>query len=382
MPSFSAEERQLLHDSLNEFLAKNYSFERWKRLARGPEVEGFGRAEWSKYAELGWLGVALPEAAGGSGGGMTELGIVMAAAGRRMVLEPLLGTVVLGAGAIELAGTRAQRETLLAQIASGRLLLAFCHAEPGGGYARDWVHALARRDDRAFVIDGEKSFALGAHAAHTLIVSARLGSQAGPVGLFLVPRAAGGVRLNVAPALDGRLGATVCLAGAKVDAEAKVGDGDEDMLGMIDRLLDRGAIAVCAEACGAMAALTQATVDYLKTRQQFGQPLAKFQVLQHRLVDMSVAGEEARAIVHAALQALDDKAPGAPRAVWAAKVQTARAARLVGGQAIQLHGGMGMTDELAIGHYYKRLTLCETLFGDGEFYLKKVGAAAQNGIAA
>ena len=145
---------------------------------------------------------------------------------------------------------------------------------------------------------------------------------------------------------------------------------------MIDRLIDRGAIAVCAEACGAMAAVTQATVEYLKTRQQFGQPLSKFQVLQHRLVDMSVSGEEARAVVHAALQALDDNAPGAQRAVWAAKVQTARSARFVGGQAIQLHGGMGMTDELAIGHYYKRLTLCETLFGDGEWYLKQIGAAA------
>src|SRR5262249_6342903 len=146
--------------------------------------------------------------------------------------------------------------------------------------------------------------------------------------------------------------------------------------GVIDRLLDRGAIAVCAEACGAMTQVTQATVDYLKTRQQFGQPLSKFQVLQHRLVDMSVCGEEARAVVHAALQALDDDAAGAQRAVWAAKVLTARAARFVGSQAIQLHGGIGMTDELVIGHYYKRLTLCESLFGDGEWYLKQIGAAA------
>ena len=235
---------------------------------------------------------------------------------------------------------------------------------------------MARADGSGFLIDGEKTFALGAHAADTLVVSARMGSDKGPVCLFLVPRTASGVRLNVAPALDGRLGATVSLTGAKVAADAKLGDGDEDMLGAIDRLIDRGAIAVCAEACGAMAAVTQATVEYLKTRQQFGQPLSKFQVLQHRLVDMSVSGEEARAIVHAALQALDDNAPGAQRAVWAAKVQTARSARFVGSQAIQLHGGMGMTDELAIGHYYKRLTLCETLFGDGEWYLKRIGAAA------
>jgi len=373
MPSFSAEERQLLDDSLQGFLAENYSFERWKKLARGPEMEGFGRAEWARYAEQGWLGVALPESAGGTGGGMTELGIVMAAAGRHIVLEPLLGTIVLGAGAIEQVGTPPQREKLLPQIAAGKLLLAFCHAEPGAGYARDYVRAVARLDGSGFVIDGEKTFALGAHAADTLIVSARMGSDRGPVCLFLVPRTASGVRLNVAPALDGRLGATVSLAGAKVAADARLGDGDADMLGAIDRLIDRGAIAVCAEACGAMAAVTQATVEYLKTRQQFGQPLSKFQVLQHRLVDMS---EEARAVVHAALQALDDNAPGAQRAVWAAKVQTARSARFVGGQAIQLHGGMGMTDELAIGHYYKRLTLCETLFGDGEWYLKQIGAAA------
>jgi alkylation response protein AidB-like acyl-CoA dehydrogenase len=376
MPSFSAEERQQLDDSLQDFLAENYSFERWKKLARGPEMEGFGRAEWARYAELGWLGVALPESAGGAAGGMTELGTVMAGAGRHIVLEPLLGTIVLGAGAIELAGTPAQGEALLPQIAAGKLLLAFCHAEPGAGYARDYVRAVARRDGNGFVIDGEKIFALGAHAADTLVVSARVGSETGPVCLFLVPRTANGIRLNVAPALDGRLGATVSLAGAKVSADAKLGDGDEDRLAVIDRVIDRGAIAVCAEACGAMAAVTQATVEYLKTRQQFGQPLSKFQVLQHRLVDMSVSGEEARAVVHAALQALDDNAAGAQRAVWAAKVQTARSARFVGSQAIQLHGGMGMTDELAIGHYYKRLTLCETLFGDGEWYLKQIGAAA------
>jgi alkylation response protein AidB-like acyl-CoA dehydrogenase len=376
MPSLSTEERQLLHDSVNAFLAQNYGFERWKKLARGPEMDGFGRAEWARYAELGWLGVALPEQAGGTGGGMTELGIVMAGAGRHLVLEPLLGTIVLGAGAVELAGSPAQRDRLLAQIAAGKHLMAFCHAEPGAGYARDWVRAVARADGGGFVIEGDKAFALGAHAADTLVVSARIGSELGPVGLFLVPRAADGVRLNVAPALDGRLGATVALGGARVAADARLGDDGRDMLGVIDRLIDRGAIAVCAEACGAMAAVTQATVDYLKTRQQFGQPLSKFQVLQHRLVDMSVSAEEARAIVHAALQALDDGAPDAQQAVWAAKVQTARSARFVGAQAIQLHGGMGMTDELAIGHYYKRLTLCETLFGDGEWYLKQLGAVA------
>jgi alkylation response protein AidB-like acyl-CoA dehydrogenase len=274
-----------------------------------------------------------------------------------------------------LAGNASQQR-LLEDVGAGKLLLAFCHTEPDSGYSRTHVKTVARRSGSSFVLDGAKGFALHAHVADTLIVSARLGSDSGPVALFLVPRTAEGVRLNIAPALDGRLGATVALSGVVVGADAKLGDGDRDMSGVIDRIIDRGVIAVCAEAAGAMAAATQRTVDYLKTRQQFGQALAKFQVLQHRLVDMSVAGEEARALVHAALQALDDNAPDAQRAVWVAKAVTAKSARFVGGQAIQLHGGMGMTDELDIGHYYKRLCMCETQFGDGEWYLKQIGAAS------
>ena len=373
MPSFSSDERQLLNDSLQELLADKYAFDHWKKLARGPESEGFGRAEWAKYAEMGWLGVALPESAGGAGGGVTELGIVMAAAGRFILLEPLLGTIVLGAGAIERAGTPAQQK-LLADIAAGKLLLAFCHTEPGAGYRRDYVKTIARKDGSGFVLDGEKGFALSAHAVDTLVVSARIGSDKGPIGLFLVPRTAEGVHLKLAPAFDGRRGAAVTLTGVRLGAGAKLGDGDKDMSGVIGQVIDRGVAAVSAEAVGAMATVTQQTVDYLKTRQQFGQPLSKFQVLQHRLVEMSVSTEEARSLTHAALQALDENAPDAQKTVWMAKVKTAQAARFVGGQGIQLHGGMGMTDELAIGHYYKRLTMCETLFGDGEWYLRQLAA--------
>lgn len=375
MPGFSTDERELLQESLQSFFARQYGFERWRELARHSEL-GFRAEAWRSYAELGWLGVALPEAAGGAGGGLTELAIVMAASGRHMALEPLLGTIVLGAGAIELAGSQEQRDALLPQIACGEMLLAFCHAEPDAGYARRWVRSIARRIADGYVVDADKNFALGAHAADMLIVSARLESQTGPVALFLVPREADGVTLNTAPALDGRLGATVRLDGARLGPHARLGEDDGDRLGVIDRLLDRGAIAVCAEACGAMAAATQATTEYLKGRHQFGQPLSTFQVLQHRLVDMNLAGEEARAIVHAALEALDTNAPDAQRAVWQAKVQTARSARLVGTQSIHLHGGMGMTDELAIGHLYKRLSLCETLFGDSEWYLSELGRAS------
>jgi alkylation response protein AidB-like acyl-CoA dehydrogenase len=374
MPAFSSEERQLLNDSLLDFLGSKYTFEQFRKLTRADGGPGFSREDWGQYAELGWLGVAIPEAAGGAGGGMTELGIVMAASGRHLVLEPLLGSIVLGASAIELAGTPAQQQ-MLGDVAAGKLLLAFCHTEPDAGYARDYVRTVARRDGDGYVIDGQKGFALHAHAADRLVVTARLGSDRGPLALFVVPANASGVHLAPAPAFDGRRGAAVTLAGVKVGQAAKLGTDDSDKFGSIDAVIDRGVAAICAEAVGAMFTVTQMTVDYLKTRQQFGQTLSKFQVLQHRLVDMSVSGEEARAIVHAALTALDTGDADAKRTVAMAKVQTARSARFVGGQAIQLHGGMGMTDELAIGHYYKRLTQCETLFGDAEWYLKQLATA-------
>lgn len=373
MPSFTSEERQLLNDSLRDLLDSRYTFEHFRKLARAEDADGFGRTDWATYAEMGWLGVALPEVADGAGGGATELGIVMAGVGRYLLLEPFLGTLVLGATTIQRVGTSAQQE-LLSEIVAGKRLLAFCHAEPDSGFARDYVRTIARQDGDGYVIDGAKGHALHAHAADTLVVSARLGSDTGPVTLFLVPREATGVRLALAPTLDGRRGAAVTLSGVRIPSSAKLGTGDQDQTRAISDILDLGAIAVCAESVGAMAAVTQITVDYLKTRQQFGQTLSKFQVLQHRVVDMSVSTEEARAIVHAALQAIDDGQPDARRAIWHAKVQTARSSRFVGGQAVQLHGGMGMTDELVVGHYYKRLSVCETLLGDAEWYLKQLSA--------
>ncbi|MCC7045454.1 MAG: acyl-CoA dehydrogenase family protein [Alphaproteobacteria bacterium] len=374
MPSFSADERLLLDRSLESYYRENYGADQWRLLARNTAC-GYGRDNWKTYAELGWLGVALPETFGGAAGGMTETGIVMAAVGRHLALEPVLGTVVLAAGAIELAGTARQRERLLRQIVAGETVMAFCHYEPGAGYERRQVKTIARQVGDSFVLDGEKSFTLGADSADHLIVSARLRSASGPVALFVVSNDREGLAPIGAPAFDGRFGAAVRLAGVHVPLSARLGDREACELPAIDRLLDRGAIAVCAEACGAMAALTQVTIDYLKIREQFGQPLARFQVLQHRLVDMSLAVEEARATVHAALQALDDGTADAQRAVWIAKVKAGRSARFVGTQGIQLHGGMGMTDELTVGHFYKRLTMCETLFGDADWYLDRLAEA-------
>lgn len=374
MAAFSGEERQLLHESLHDFMSDHYAFEHQLKLARSEDGCGFGRAEWARYAEMGWLGVALPESAGGADGGMTELGIVLAAAGHYLVLEPLVATLVMGAGAIAEVGTPEQ-VAKLGDVAAGNLILAFCHVEPDAGYARDHVMATAIPEGNGYVLSGSKSFTLHAHAADTLIVTARVGGTSGPVGLFMVSPEASGVGLNRGPALDGRLGAAMTFEAVQLGADTRLGGKDAgDGTAVVGRLMDHGALAVCAESVGAMAAVTEQTLAYLKTREQFGQTLSQFQVLQHRVVDMSVATEEARAMVHAALQAVDDGQPDAQHAIWKAKVQTARAARFVGGQAVQLHGGMGMTDELAIGHYYKRLSMNEALFGDAEWYLKQLAS--------
>ena len=375
MPSFSTEERQLLQESLESYFSSQYPFDHFRSLSDPQHPDGFDREAWSQYGQLGWLAVALPESAGGSSGGLTELGIVMAAAGSALALEPWLETVVLGAAAVELAGTTEQHG-LLSEVGAGVQTLAFCHAEPDSGYARNYVTTVAAADGADFLLDGQKSFALHAQAADSLVVSARLGDLEGPVALFVVPRTAPGVALTPAASLDARRGAAVAFNSVRVPANSRLGNGDADQSEVIDAVLDRGVIALCAEATGAMFTVAEQTVEYLKTREQFGQPLSKFQVLQHRLVDMHVSCEEARAATHGALRAMDEGDPASQAKVWRAKVQTARSARFVGGQAIQLHGGMGMTDELAIGHYYKRLTMCETRLGDAEWYLRQLCTAA------
>lgn len=373
MTAFSAEERQLLNDSVNEYLADRYGPARAVALARAEGPDGFGREEWADYARLGWLGLTASEEAGGAGGGLTEAGILFAAAGRHLVQEPLLPTLILGAGALARLGTQEQA-AMIEEIAAGTRLMAFLHAEPDGGYARDHVQAAARRDGGGFVLNGAKGFALGAHAADTLLVSARIGGADGPVGLFLVPGDAAGVARVTAPALDGRRGATASFENVALGAGSLLGGSEDDRLADIEALLDQATLAICADSLGAMVAAAEITTEYLKTREQFGQKLSSFQVVQHRLADLHILCEETRAMVHAALTAADEGRPDAAHAIWRAKVQSARAARYVGAQGIQLHGGMGMTDGMAAGHYYKRLSMNQAMFGDAEWHLARLEA--------
>lgn len=370
MPSFGTDERRLLHESLQDYLGTSYAFDTFRKIQKTPQR--FGRENWAEFGRLGWLGMAVPEEAGGAGGGATELGILMSACGQGLLLEPLLATVVLGAAAIERAGSPQQKAELLAKVAAGDVLLAFAHAEPMGGYDRGYVRTLATKTGSGWRLDGAKTFALHADSADQIIVSARVGGSDGRLGLFLVPKGAKGLHLKVAPAIDGRSGAEIEMKAVEVPASARLGTGEGDAANAIDAVLDRGALAVSAEACGAMQAVNVMTLDYLKQRKQFGQPLASFQVLQHRLVDMNLAFEEARAVVHAALAAVDAGLSGASRLIATAKIQASRSAHFVGGQGVQLHGGMGMTDELAAGHYYKRLMMCESQFGDAEWWMERL----------
>lgn len=373
--AFGPQERTLLDDSMREYFKDDYRFEHFQSITTQPDGEGLSRSQWQTYADMGWLGIALPESAGGTGGGMTELGILLANVGRHLVLEPFIAHSVIAMEAIVQVGTPAQRESLLPDAAYGQRMLGFAHYEHDSGYARDHVTTRAQRTSDGYELTGQKAFALHNHAADILLISARVGSaDDAPVCLFLLDRNADGVELAVAPALDMRKGAAVSLQAACVPASALLGEVEQDGSAQIDALLDRGAIAVCAEAIGAMSQVTELTVDYLKSRKQFGRPLSEFQVLQHRLVDMSIHNEESRAAIGAALQAIDEDPTSARKLVWRAKVQTARSAHFVGGQGVQLHGGMGMTNELAIGHFYKRLNVCETQFGDARWYLSQLSA--------
>ena len=365
-------EQKLLQDSVERFVDKDYPFERRRQLAAG--AEGFGRDNWAKFAELGWLGIPFPSELGGVDGGPVETMIVMQAFGRGLVVEPFVSTVVLGGTLLTQGGAEAHRQALLPALAQGKLHLAFAFAEPQSRYNLADVASVARKDGRGFVLDGHKAVVFHADSADKIIVSARTGGatrEADGISLFLVDAGADGLALRAYPTVDGLRAAEVTLAGVRVDAEAALGPIDGG-LALIERAVDHGIAAVCAEAVGVMAALLAATQDYVKTRSQFGVPIGSFQVLQHRLVDMFMELELSKSLAHIAAAGVSDPDPRArARAVSAAKARIGKAGRFIGQQAIQLHGGMGMTDELPVGHYFKRLTMIDTLFGDADHHLRR-----------
>jgi pimeloyl-CoA dehydrogenase small subunit len=362
------DEQRLLKDSVDRLIADQYQFEQRKKYLTEPD--GWSRAVWQQYAELGLLGLPFAEAHCGFGGGAVETMIVMETFGRGLVLEPYFATVILGGGLLRRAATPAQQQALLPQVAQGKLKLAFAHVERHSRYDLADVSATARRDGAVWVLDGAKSVVLHGDCADRLLVTARVSGDRrdrNGVGLFVVDPSANGVSRRGYPTQDGLRAAEVTLSGVRVPQE----DAMLDALPAIEHVVDEAIAALCAEAVGTMQAMHETTLEYLKTRQQFGRPIGQFQVLQHRSVDMLAALEQARSMaMFAAVMAGEENATERRRAIAAAKVQIGRSGRHIGQEAIQLHGGIGMTMEYKVGHYFKRMTMIDKLFGDADTHLE------------
>ncbi len=370
------EEQQLLQHSVERLFADHYAFEARRRYAQEPG--GWSRAMWKQYAELGLLGLPFAEEHGGSAGGPVETMIVMEQIGRVLALEPWLATVVLGGGLINLGGSGALRAELIPRIASGDLVLAFAHAERQARYNLADVASSARRDGGGYVLDGAKSLVLHGDSADKFIVSARLsGGQRDRdgIGLFLVDARANGVAVRGYGTVDGLRAAEVTLTGVRADAATAIGEPGA-AFPLIERVADAAMAALCSEAVGAMTAMQETTVEYMKTRRQFGVAIGSFQALQHSAAEMLIAVEQARSMAMLATMMVAEDDPRERRsAISAAKVQTGRSGRSVGQSAIQIHGGIGMTMEASVGHYFKRVTIIDTLFGDADHHLGLLAAS-------
>lgn len=370
-----SDEQSLLKDSVERFVQNDYDFDKRRKVMA--EEEGFSRKNWQQFAELGWLAIPFSEEDGGFGGGAIELMLIMEQIGRGLVVEPYLPTVVLAGGALRRAGSAAQKEQYLAGIIDGSKLGAFAFAEPQGRFNVADLTTTAKKDGDGYVLSGHKCVVLNGPSADFFLVSARTaGGQrdAKGVSLFLVDADAKGLSRRDYPTVDGLRASEVMLDGVKVGKDALIGEADA-ALPLIGEIIDDATLAVGCEAVGGMEVLYKTTVEYSKQRVQFGQPIGKFQVLQHRMVDMFMEYEQSKSLMFMAAMRLDEGYnDAAKKAVSGFKVQVGKSGRFVGQQAVQLHGGMGMTEELSVGHYFKRLTMIDTLFGNVDFHLKRYGS--------
>ena len=368
-----SDDQRLLKDSVDRLIADKYAFEARKKIMAEPG--GWSREMWAQFAELGLLGLPFAEAHGGFGGGPVETMLVMEAFGRGLVLEPFLATVILGGGLIQAAGSAEQQKALLPQIAQGKKVIAFAQVERSSRYNLADVQTSAKKDGSGWVLNGEKSVVIAGDSADTLIVTARTAGgrfdRAG-IGLFLVDAKAAGVSIQGYPTQDGTHAAEIRFD--NVRAADVLGD-PAGGLAAAEAVMDQAIAAICAEAVGLMHEMHVTTVDYMKTRKQFGRAISEFQVLQHRSVDMFVSLEQARSMaMFATFSASEANAAVRSRAVSAAKVQIGKSGKHVGQEAVQLHGGIAMTMEYKVGHYFKRMTILEQLFGDTDTHQERVAA--------
>ena len=371
-----SDEQQQLADSVRKYLANEYDFEKRKAILNS--ASGCSDAVWAAFAEMGLTAIALPEADGGFGGGAVDLMAVMEACGEALVVEPLLDNIGLAGRLVARAGSASQRAALLPGLIDGSLRLAFAGSEPGARYSLAPVGTTARGAGDGWVLDGAKCVVIGASSASRLIVSARTSGQAGDsagVSLFIVDPRAAGVTLNPSRTVDGLRTADVSFNNLALGPDALLGTAGGAQP-LIEEAVDFATALQCADAIGAMKSANEATLDYMKQRKQFGVPIASFQVLQHRMVEMYICTEQARSMAILAASKVDTATNPVERqrAVSAAKIKIADAARQVSQESVQLHGGMGMTEELKVSHTFRRLTMIAQRFGDADHHLERYAA--------
>ena len=372
-----SEEQTLLQDSVQRYIQNSYSFEERQRLII--TEEGFSRENWKSFADLGWLALPFSEDVGGFGGTAVETMILMEEFGKGLVVEPYLSSVILAGSIIEEGGSEQIKSSVLTDMMTGGTLVALAFVEPQARFNLADVNTSASEFENGYRLNGFKGVVIGGPTANHLIVPARTsGEQRDKSGitLFFVDAMANGVTRRNYPTIDGHQASEIDFEDVMLSSDDVIGEIGSGF-SLLESAIDKGILAVGAEAVGAMEVLYKTTVDYCKTREQFGQPIGKFQVLQHRMVDMFMEYEQSKSLLYmAAMQMNSGKKTEKRKAISALKVQIGKSGRFVGQNAIQLHGGMGMTDELKVGHYFKRLTAIETLFGNVDHHLKKYATEA------
>ena len=365
------EEQSLIQDQVDQFVQKEYDWETRQSLSNS-EL-GFGEDNWKKFAELGWLGISVSEDSGGFGGSAIESMLIMEAFGKGLVVEPFLETVIMAGGLIDDHGSDQQKSSFLEPAIAGEMHLALAYAEPQSRFNLSDVVTEAKADGDNFIINGYKSVVMNGPSADQIIVSSRTsGTQLDENGisLFIIDANASGLDKTNYKTVDGRRASDLTFENVSVSKENLIGDQDKGFE-ILDSAIDKAILAISAEAVGAMEVLYKTTVEYTKTREQFGTAIGKFQVLQHRMVDMFMEYEQCKSLLYMATMKHEEKAEDAKKAISGLKYQVGKAGKFIGQQAVQLHGGMGVTDELNVGHYFKRLTTVGTIFGNTDYHLKK-----------
>ncbi|MGH1472640.1 MAG: acyl-CoA dehydrogenase family protein [Cellvibrionaceae bacterium] len=363
-----SEEQQMLRDSVAKFVTQDYDWD--TRVAIVDSDTGYSKENWKLFAELGWLMVPFKEEDGGLGGTNVDVVGLMEELGKGIVVEPIVPTVILGGGLIAEAGNTTQKEELLGQLMAGELQLSFAYNEPQSRYNLADIATKAEKSGDNYVINGHKAVALNAQNADKIIVAVRTSGDQhdeNGISLLMVDKGTAGLRLNGYATVDGQRGAEVFFDNCTVPASNLLGEEDK-ALPVIENVIDRATLAVCAEAMGAMEVSYKKTVEYTKTRKQFGVTISVFQALQHRMTEMFIEHEQAKSIVLMAAMQSDNAGGIDKKAISAAKSRVGRSARLVGQESIQIHGGIAVTEELDVGHYFKRLTTIQFTFGSTDYH--------------